>query len=82
MPPYQTTERAHDKRQGKYSEGSQQPCGGVGLREERQGDDRRQIAISGVVEPLDKVAHKAGRGGAAQRLALAEALDLLFGGQG
>ncbi|MOA57443.1 hypothetical protein D3C78_1816190 [compost metagenome] len=67
--PDNAAQRAYQERQREYREGSQQAGGLVSLREEGGGDDGGQIAVGGVVEPLDEVAHEAGPGGLAQRLA-------------
>ena len=82
MAPYQPADGTHDKRQRKHREGCQQTGCRIGLREKRQGDDGRQIAIRSVIKPLDKIAQKTGGGGAAQGLAFTAEFELLFGGQG
>src|SRR5690606_21552692 len=68
MAPDDAADGADDERQREDREGRQQTRGLVGGGEEHHGDDCREIAIGGVVEPFDEVAHEAGRGGAAQGL--------------
>ncbi|MNR01100.1 hypothetical protein D3C85_1168950 [compost metagenome] len=78
--PDQPAQRTHDKRQCEHREGRQQRRRLVGLREKRQGDDRCQITVGRIVEPLDEVAHEAGTGRPAQGLALGRQFTLLFQG--
>lgn len=69
MAPDHTAQGANEKRQGKHREGCQQTAGLVGLREKRSGNDGCKVAVGGVIEPFDEVAHETGARGLAQGLA-------------
>ncbi|MCY1529257.1 hypothetical protein D9M68_643910 [compost metagenome] len=66
MAPDDAADGADDERQGEHREGGEQAGGLVGLREEHHGDDRGEVAVGGVVEPFDEVAHEGGGSGPAQ----------------
>lgn len=57
--PEEAAQGTDEEGDGEDAEGCQECCLAVGLREENCGDDAGQVAVDGVVEPLDEVADEA-----------------------